>query len=104
MDYQYDASEMSSFNDYLAAYAPATTTNKVTRQISYYNLSAGGGVHRPCWQRLLDVFDNRNGTLKRWSNGYNGTLSGVPGTCLRRVSGPKRQRTRDTHFIRQRRA
>ena len=73
MDYQYDASEMSSFNDYLAAYAPATTANKVTRQIWFYNLSAGGGVHRPCWQRLLDVFDNRNGTLNRWTNGYNGT-------------------------------
>ena len=72
MDYQYDSSEMSSINDYLANYAIGTTANEVTKEIWKYNLSAGGGVHRPCWQHLLDTFDNRNGALVKWTNGYNG--------------------------------
>jgi len=69
MDYQYDASEMSSNNDYLNSYA-GRTAEKMTREIWTYNCS-GGGTHRPCWQRFFDRFDNRNGTLGTWG-GYGG--------------------------------
>ena len=72
MDYQYDASEMSSFNDYLVNYAIGTAASQATDEIWTYKLSAGGGVHRPCWQHLLDTFDNRNGLLNKWNNGYGG--------------------------------
>ena len=99
MDYQYDASEMSSFNDYLATTRRRRPQTRSHRQIWFYNLSAGGGVHRPCWQRLLDVFDNRNGTLLKWSNGYNGT-----GWCSRNLStvSIKAETATDTRYTRHR--
>ena len=67
MDVSKTASEMSSNNDYLANYPPGTPYSDITDHIYHYYLSAGGGVHKPCWERFFEVYDNRNGTQTNWN-------------------------------------
>jgi len=71
MDNSSASSEMSSTNDYLAAYANNTPATNVTYEIWQYDLDHHEGVFEPCWGHVKTRFDNRDGTLGMWS-GYNG--------------------------------